>query len=91
VARRHPSFLNLDKAFWAFVDQHCPYPVQSRQRYAWVRENLSFEYEGVRYDRHSVTVRSDGASLGPATFAVTYTGSDGTVIRDKQAPVSLVG
>jgi hypothetical protein len=91
MSRKSPSFVALEKAFWTFVDQECPHPVQSRHRYAWVRENLSFEYDGILYRRSSITVPRGGAQApGSASFMVTYSGSDGSVIEDRQAARSLV-
>lgn len=91
MARHAPSFNVLDKAYWAFVNQHCPHPAQSRLRYTWVRANLSFEHDGVYYVRRSATIPAEQSPSGKAGYAVSYSGDDGSLIRDSQASHSLVG
>lgn len=89
MARNAPSFLTLDKAFWLYVDQYCPHPIQSRQRYAWVRANLTFDYGGVVYRRQTVTVPA-GPS-GRQVTAIVYIAEDGSKIQSQHLPQSFYG
>lgn len=89
MARKTPSFVTLEKAFWTYVDQHCPFPLQSRHRYSWVRENLRFEHDGIIYERASALIRPDAP--GPASCLISYTGSDGSVVEEWQGRASITG
>jgi hypothetical protein len=84
VARKVPSYVALEKAYWVFVDAHCPHPVQSRHRYTWVRENLSFEYDGVTYMRTTEAVRVPAGTIPRAAYAVTYTSTDGEIVVEDE-------
>lgn len=91
VARNPPSFTVLDKAFWDYVAQECPHPVHSRQRYAWVRANLTFEYHGITYVRSTVTVAPGYGTDGRQVTVVIYEGHDGSQIQNRELPQSLYG
>lgn len=90
MSRKPPSFFHLDKAFWAWVERQCPYSVQSRHRYTWVRQNQRFRHGGVEYERSSRTLAADGSARGLASVLVSYVGSDGSLIEHCNAASSLV-
>jgi hypothetical protein len=53
-----PDFRQLELAWWEHVEASCPYPINSRLRYHWIREHSVFEYRGRRYRRRAEPLRA---------------------------------
>jgi hypothetical protein len=78
---RTPSFRELEKAFWRFVEQHCPYPLHLRHRYSWVRANPYFEYRGVSWERSSTPGHLIPEAEPGATHRISFIAADGVLVQ----------
>lgn len=88
MAHADIGFSILEKAFWSYVEANCPFPLQSRHRYTWVRQHLKFSHDGSIYERKSMTARN---SSGSAMHVITYVAQDGSMIQDQREPRSIAG
>jgi hypothetical protein len=79
---RTPSFQELEKAFWRFVETQCPHPLYSRHRYTWVRANPCFEHRGVSWERSSTPGHMVPGAEPGATHRISFIAADGTLVQD---------